>query len=106
MEQAEIIDTFWTYQRASKTTVKTLPQVFMAYVHEPTTDDKGQDDDPSSCRDTRSNNKKSDPDNTGQVTVTLGEPGTIPKKIYKGMEHNNHRNDEPESSKHQTPCMA
>ena len=74
-------------------------QVFMADTHEPTSDDKGQDDDTSSHRDTRSNSKSSDPDNTGQITVTLGEPGTIPRKVFKRQEHSNRKNDEPESSR-------
>src|SRR4051812_12470948 len=91
--------------RASKTTVKTLSQVFMADIHEPTTDDIKQDDDPSSRRDNRSNSKDSDPDNTSPVTITLGEPGTLPKKTYKGTEHINHRSGKPESSKPQTPGM-
>src|ERR1041384_3949597 len=78
----------------------------MVDVDEPTTDDKGQDDDPSSHRDARLSSKTSDPDNTGQVTITLGAPGTIPRKVYKGLEHRNHRSDEPESSKRQTSCTA
>src|SRR3954469_18298081 len=92
--------------RTSKTAVKTLSQVFMADIHKPTTDGKNQDDDPSSRRDNHSNRKDSDPDNTGQVTVMLGEPGTIPKKIYQRVEHSNRKSDEPESSKHQTPGIA
>ena len=78
----------------------------MADVDAPTTDDKGQDDDPNKCRDVHLGSRTSDPDNTGQVTVTLGTVGTIPKKVYKGLEHSNHRNDEPESSKRQTSGMA
>src|SRR3954464_14264402 len=74
----------------------------MANTHEPTADDKGQDDDPSSHRDARSNRKNSDPDNAGQITVTLGEPGTIPRKVYKRLEHSNRRSDEPESRKRHT----
>src|SRR3954470_19601017 len=73
----------------------------MADIHEPTANDKGRDDDSRSHRDARSNSKNSDPDNTGQITVTLEEPGTIPRKVFKRLEHSNRRNDEPESSRRQ-----
>ena len=76
-------------------------QVFMADTREPTSDDRGIDDDPSSHRDTCSNSRSSDPKNTKQITVTLGEPGTIPRKEFKRQEHSNHKNDEPESSRRQ-----
>src|SRR3954471_3720881 len=78
----------------------------MADIHEPTANDKGRDDDSRSHRDARSNSKNSDPDSTGQITVTLGEPGTIPRKVYKRLEHSNRRSDEPESSKRQTSEAA
>ena len=78
----------------------------MADIHEPTTDGKGQDDDPNKRRDTHLGSRTNDHDKTGPVTVTLGAVGTIPKKVYKGLEHNNHKSDEPESSKRQTSGMA
>ena len=52
----------------------------MAEVDAPTADDKGQDDDLNKRRDAHLSSRTSDPDNTGQVTVTLGEVGTITKK--------------------------
>ena len=84
---------------ASVIEVRAPSQVFMADVHELTADGNGQDDDPSSPPDAHLSSKTSDPDNTGQVTITLGAPGTIPRKVYKGVEQRNHRSDEPESSK-------
>jgi len=86
--------------------VMTPSQVFMADVEAPTNDDKEQDDDPNKRRDAHLGRRTNNHDKTGPVTVTLGAVGTIPKKVYQGLEHNNHRSDEPESSKRQTSGMA
>ena len=81
-------------------------QVFMADIDAPTIDEKGQDDDSNKHRDTHLGSRTNDQDKTSPVTVTLGAVGTIPKKVYKVLEHNNHRSDEPESSKRPTSGMA
>src|SRR4051794_25185739 len=52
-------------------------------------------------RDEHSQGRNSDRDNTGRVTVTLGEPGTIPRKVYQNQDHSNPQNDKPESSRRQ-----
>jgi len=86
--------------------VRPPSQVFMEDIDAPTTDDKGQDDDPNKHWDAHLRSRTSDHDNTGLATFTLGAVGTIPRKVYKGLEHRNHRSDEPESSKRQTSGTA
>src|SRR4051812_1688707 len=68
----------------------------------PTSDDRDKEDDPDSHRGGGANNRSSDPDNTGQLTVTLGEPGTIPRKAFRRQENSNHKDDPPESSSRHT----
>ena len=55
----------------------------MEDIDAPTTDNKGQDDDPNKRRDAHLGSRTNDHDKTGPVTVTLGAVGTIPKKCTK-----------------------
>src|SRR4051812_22608601 len=89
--------------RVSKKAVRAPSQVFMLEVDAPATNGKGQDNDSNTRQYNQTSSKAKDPSNTGQTIVKLGAVGSIPMKVPKGQELNNHKSCDPASNKQQSP---